>query len=90
MRAYCFDMDELVSVNDLKEVKSPNIFERGGMPHPEGLLSTVIFGNSVKERRYNHGYIDLYKHFLLLKLTLPFIFYFEELIELFQELPFIN
>ena len=63
MRAYCFDMDELVSVNDLKEVKSPNIFERGGMPHPEGLLSTVIFGNSVKERRYNHGYIDLYKHF---------------------------
>lgn len=63
MDASSYDIDELVKINKLQEVTSPVIFERGGAPHPNGLLSTVIFGNGVKERRVTHAYIDLVAHF---------------------------
>ena len=32
MRITTFDMDEFVKINNLKEVTSPVLFERGGVP----------------------------------------------------------
>jgi len=51
-------------VNNLKEVTDPIIFEKGNIPTVGGLLSTHIFGVSVKERRETYAYIRLNGHFL--------------------------
>ena len=44
MKVQLFDVDELVELNKLKEISSPVLFERGGVPHPQGLVSNEIFG----------------------------------------------
>lgn len=59
MKIDIIDVDEFVSINDLKEVTSPVIFQRGGIPDPDGLLSTRIFGSTIAERRETFAYIDL-------------------------------
>jgi hypothetical protein len=64
MRIDLFDVDEFVSINNLKEVTSPVLFERGGVPNPEGLISNEIFGVNVKSRKETFAYINLYGHFL--------------------------
>ena len=63
MRISTFDIDEFVEINELQEVTSPVLFERGGVPHPQGLVSNQIFGINTKDRRETFAYIDLHGHF---------------------------
>ena len=64
MKIELLPCDEFVDLNHLKEVTSPVLFQRGEIPHPEGLVSNEIFGVTIKERRENFAYIDLHGHFL--------------------------
>lgn len=64
MKLWLTDVDEFVSVNNLQEVKSPILFQRGSVPHPEGLISNEIFGLTTKERKTTFAYIDLHGHYL--------------------------
>lgn len=64
MRIDLFDMDEFVDLNNLKEVTSPVLFERGGVPNPNGLISNEIFGVSIKSRRETFAYISLNGYFI--------------------------
>lgn len=63
MRIELFDMNEFISINKLEEVTSPILFERGGTPNPDGLLSNRIFGVSTKSRKETFAYIDLHGYF---------------------------
>ena len=63
MKITLFDVDEFVEVNNLKEVTSPVLFERGGIPNPDGLISNEIFGINVKSRKETFAYINLHGHF---------------------------
>lgn len=60
---------KLIVVNNLQEVTDAIMFEKGSIPTTGGLLSTDIFGVSVKERRQNFAFIRLNGHFLQ-----PFVF----------------
>lgn len=64
MKLDLFDIDEFVSINNIDEISSPVLFERGGIPNPKGLISNEIFGVSVKSRKETFGYIDLGGHFI--------------------------
>lgn len=64
MRISLFDVDEYVEINKLREVTSPVLFERGGVPNPDGLVSNEIFGVSIKSRKETYAYIDLIGHFI--------------------------
>lgn len=55
---------KFILANNLKEVTDPIMFEKGTAPTESGLLSTSIFGVSVKERRETYAYIDLQGQFL--------------------------
>lgn len=59
MKIEIFDTKEFVELNELEEVTSPIIFQRGGIPDPDGLVSTRIFGVNVKDRKHRFAYIDL-------------------------------
>lgn len=63
MKIDLYDVDEFVKINNLQEVTSGVLFQRGGVPHPEGLLSNEIFGITVKSRKETFAYIDLHGHF---------------------------
>lgn len=63
MKINLYDVDEFVKINKLQEVTSGVLFQRGGVPHPEGLLSNDIFGITVKSRKETFAYIDLHGHF---------------------------
>lgn len=58
-----FDIEEFININNLKEVSSPVLFERGGVPHPKGLVSNEIFGINTKSRKETFAYIDLHGYF---------------------------
>lgn len=60
---------KLIVMNSLREVTDPILFDRGNIPTAGGLLSTDIFGVSIRERQDNWAYIKLNGHFLQ-----PFIF----------------
>ena len=47
----------------LQEITSPILFQRGDIPHPNGLISNEIFGVTTKSRRETYAYIDLKGHF---------------------------
>lgn len=64
MKLSLLDVDEFVKLNHLKEVSSPVLFQRGNVPHPEGLISNEIFGITTKSRKGTYAYIDLHGHFL--------------------------
>ena len=64
MRINLFDVDEFVELNKLQPVTSPVLFERGGVPNPNGLVSNEIFGVSIKSRKETFAYIDLEGHFI--------------------------
>lgn len=64
MKIELFDMDEFVDINNLKEVTSPVLFERGGTPNPDGLVSNEIFGMNIKSRKETYAYIDLGGYFI--------------------------
>ena len=63
MKINLYDVDDFVKLNHLQEVTSGVLFQRGGVPHPEGLLSNDIFGITVKSRKETFAYIDLHGHF---------------------------
>lgn len=55
---------KFIVTNHLREVTDPIMFEKGAVPTTNGLLSTDIFGVSVRSRRETFAYIDLHGHFL--------------------------
>ena len=59
MKVELLDTNEFISVNNIQEIKSPVMFQRGNTPHPEGLFSTQIFGMTPRDRKETFGYIDL-------------------------------
>lgn len=63
MKIELFDIDEYVELNKLDEVVSGVLFQRGGVPHPGGLVSREIFGISPKSRKDTYAYMDLHGHF---------------------------
>ena len=63
MKIDMFNIDEFVELNHLKEITSPILLDRGGIPHPDGLISNDIFGVSVKDRKQRFAYINLRNHF---------------------------
>ena len=63
MKLEIFDTKAFVDINDLKPITSPIIFQRGGVPDPNGLLSNEIFGVNTKSRKTQFAYIDLGTHF---------------------------
>ena len=69
MKIDLIPIKQFIKINDLKEITNPIIFEKGNIPSTDGLLSTEIFGVSVKERRETFAYISLNGHFLQ-----PFIY----------------
>ena len=58
-----FDVKEFIELNHLKEVTSPVLFQRGDVPHPDGLISNEIFGVTTKSRKETFAYINLHGHF---------------------------
>lgn len=59
-----YNTAEFIKVNKLKEVDDPILFAKGSVPSPRGLISTDIFGVSMKERQETYAYIDLVDNFL--------------------------
>lgn len=47
-----------------KEVTTAQLFTASGQPHPEGLLSPIIFGSTPDEKRVMTGYIKLPMYFI--------------------------
>ena len=64
MKIDLYDKAKFISINNLQEVTDPVLLLRGAIPSPNGLLSTDIFGVSVKERKERFAYIDLQTYFL--------------------------
>ena len=56
-------VNEFVEINNLKEVKSPILYQKGNVPHPDGLISNDIFGITTKQRKETFAYIDLKQYF---------------------------
>lgn len=63
MRIDLFDTEEYVKINNLKEITTHMLFQRGNIPHPNGLISNEIFGVTIKSRKETFAYIDLHGHF---------------------------
>ena len=63
MKIDIFNVDEFVQLNNLREVTSPVLFQRGDIPDPNGLVSNEIFGVTIKDRKETFAYIDLGGHF---------------------------
>lgn len=63
MKIDLFDIKEFIDINHLQEITSPILFQRGDIPHPNGLVSNEIFGVTTKSRRETYAYIDLHGHF---------------------------
>jgi len=64
MKIDLFNFEKMIEVNNLKEVTDPVLFLKGTIPSPNGLLSTDIFGISMKDRKTTYAYIDLGSEFL--------------------------
>lgn len=60
MKIELFDIKEFIEINHLQEIKSPILFQRGDVPHPNGLVSNEIFGVTTKSRKETYAYIDLH------------------------------
>ena len=58
------DISSFMDLNGLAEISSPIIYQRGGVPTPNGLLSNEIFGMNVKSRKSKFAYINLKTHML--------------------------
>lgn len=64
MKVDLFDTAEFIKINNLQEISDPMLFIRGGVPSPNGLLSTDIFGVSINDRKTTYAYIDLQEYFI--------------------------
>lgn len=62
MKIDLLDIQSFIDLNGLSEVSSPIIFQRGGVPTQNGLLSNEIFGMNVKKRKQTFAYIDIKTH----------------------------
>jgi len=83
MKLDIFDIEKLVSINNLKEVKSAYIFAADGSPDSEGIFSYEIFGRvGSEDREINFGYIDLKRKFLH-----PLVY--NAIYQMFRNLPFV-
>lgn len=63
MKIDLFNVDEFIDVNNLHEITSPILFQRGDIPHPNGLISNEIFGVTTKSRRETYAFINLHGYF---------------------------
>lgn len=63
MKIDLFDIKEFIDLNELREVDSPILFQRGSVPDPQGLISNDIFGVNVRKRKTTFAYINLHGHF---------------------------
>lgn len=64
MKLDLMDMRKVITINGLKPVTNPILFETGNVPTPDGLLSLEIFGMTSRERKENLAFIDLNDYFL--------------------------
>ena len=64
MKIDLIPIKKFIIANNLKEVTDAILFEKGNIPTSGGLLSTEIFGTSIKERRETYAFIRLNGHFL--------------------------
>jgi DNA-directed RNA polymerase beta' subunit len=64
MQIDLFNCEEMIKLNKLEEVTEPTLFIKGTIPNPNGLLSTNIFGVSMRERAQTFAYVDLHGIFL--------------------------
>lgn len=55
--------DKLIEENNLPEVSDPVLFKKGYIPTDNGLFSPIIFGDTPREKRINHAYINLKRKF---------------------------
>lgn len=63
MKVDIFDVKEFIELNNLQEITSPILFQRGDVPDPRGLISNDIFGVDVRSRKWTYAYIKLNGHF---------------------------
>lgn len=63
MKIDIFNVQEFIDLNELEEITSPILFQRGIVPDPKGLISNDIFGVDVRSRKNTFAYIDLHGHF---------------------------
>ena len=63
MKIELFDIEEFIKLNRLQEITSPILFQKGDIPHPDGLVSNEIFGVTTKSRKETYAYIDLHGYF---------------------------
>ena len=63
MRVDLLNTDEFSKINNLSEITSPILFQRGGVPHSEGLISNEIFGINTRDRKGTFAYIPLHAHY---------------------------
>lgn len=63
MKIDVFDIKEFIDLNNLEEITSPILFQRGNVPDPKGLISNEIFGVDVRSRKWTFAYINLHGHF---------------------------
>lgn len=64
MKIDILNVDKLIDVNNLQEVKVARLFSTKMTYDPDGLLSTEIFGTSKGDRRTTFAYIDLKRPFI--------------------------
>ena len=63
MRIDLFNFEEFIDINKLQEVTSAVLFQRGDVPHPNGLISNEIFGITTRSRKETFAYINLHNNF---------------------------
>jgi DNA-directed RNA polymerase beta' subunit len=64
MKVDLVSIKKVIAINNLRRVTNPIIFDRGGVPTSDGLLSTELCGLTTNERKETYTYIDLNDHFL--------------------------
>ena len=63
LRIDLFNFEEFIDINKLQEVTSAVLFQRGDVPHPNGLISNEIFGITTRSRKETFAYINLHNNF---------------------------
>lgn len=64
MKASLVSIKKIIAINNLQRVTNPIVFDRGGIPTSDGLLSTELCGLTTTERKETYTYIDLNDYFL--------------------------
>lgn len=64
MKLNLLNIDKFVAANALQQVTNPIVLDHTYKPMPDGILSTDIFGATMKDRHNTFAYIDLNCHVL--------------------------